>query len=462
MFRTVDLPLWLLILILLFAAVTFASHFLFPSVRWFLRRRAERLVAELNKRLDRPIQPFKLLDRTDMIQRLIYDPEVMKAVAEHAHEKGVREDVAFERAKAYAREIVPSFSASVYFGFATRAAKWLSTRLYDVKVDGAERLAGIHKDATVVFVMNHRSNMDYVLVTYIAAKSSPLAYAVGEWARVWPLRSLIRAMGGYFIRRQYRTGLYRKVLARYVQMATGAGVAQAVFPEGGLSLDGRMGEAKLGLLTYLIAEFDGTRRDIVFVPVALNYDRGLEDTILVTAWKEGKRRFRGSVPDAARFMLRYAWRRMRGRAHRMGLAGVAFGEPLSLMDWRRETGNTAARALADLLMSRVQAAMPVLPVPLVAAVLRTQGPMDSGALDGAVAEAVARLRAEGARVLLPEDDGTTAALLILRRRGMVAEAEGILGIVPERAEFADYYAATVLPLLGRAVEVDRAPEQDAT
>jgi glycerol-3-phosphate O-acyltransferase len=75
-----------------------------------------------------------------MIQRLIYDPEVMKAVADHAHENEVREDVAFERARAYAREIVPSFSASVYFGFATRAAKWLSTRLYDVKVDGAERL----------------------------------------------------------------------------------------------------------------------------------------------------------------------------------------------------------------------------------------------------------------------------------------------------------------------------------
>jgi glycerol-3-phosphate O-acyltransferase len=81
--------------------------------------------------------------------------------------------------------------------------------------------------------MNHRSNMDYVLVTYVAAGSSPLAYAVGEWASVWPLRSLIRAMGGYFIRRQYRTALYRRVLARYVQMATGAGVAQAVFPEGG-------------------------------------------------------------------------------------------------------------------------------------------------------------------------------------------------------------------------------------
>ena len=48
MTRTVSLPLWLFVLILLFAAVTFASHFLFPSVRWYLRRRAERVVAQLN------------------------------------------------------------------------------------------------------------------------------------------------------------------------------------------------------------------------------------------------------------------------------------------------------------------------------------------------------------------------------------------------------------------------------
>ena len=42
MFQDVTLPLWLLLLIVGFAAVTFASHFLFPSVRWFFRKRAER------------------------------------------------------------------------------------------------------------------------------------------------------------------------------------------------------------------------------------------------------------------------------------------------------------------------------------------------------------------------------------------------------------------------------------
>ncbi len=462
MFRSVELPLWLLILILLFAGVTFASHFLFPSVRWFLRRRAERLVAELNKRLDRPIKPFKLLDRTDMIQRLIYDPEVMKAVADHAHENGVREDVAFERARHYAREIVPSFSATVYFGVATRAARWLSTLLYDVRVDGEARLTGVDPKATVVFVMNHRSNMDYVLVTYIAERSAPISYAVGEWARVWPLLWLIRAMGGYFIRRKYRTPLYRRVIARYVQMATAAGVDQAIFPEGGLSLDGRIAPPKLGLLSYIVDGVVESGRDIVFVPVALNYDRVLEDTVLVAAGQEGTRRFRGSKRDAVRFALRYGWRRLRGRAHRMGSAGVVFGAPLALSDWMRETGGVDPdpQALAEALMARVQAAMPVLPVPLVLSILRARGPLERAELEAAVAEEAARLRARGARVLLPEDDGVTAALTILSRRGMAREAEGIVGIVPERAELSGYYAATVLPLLAaeeRAAEIAVAP-----
>ena len=83
--------------------------------------------------------------------------------------------------------------------------------------------------------------MDYVLVTYVAASSSALSYAVGEWAQVWGLRGLIKSMGAYFIRRDSRDALYRKVLARYVHMATAAGVVQAIFPEGGLSRDGRCG-----------------------------------------------------------------------------------------------------------------------------------------------------------------------------------------------------------------------------
>ena len=298
MTRMIQLPLWLLTLILLFAAVTLASHFLFPSVRWFFRRRMERVVARLNTRLDRPIEPFKLMRRQDMIIRLIYDPQVMQAVVEQARATGVPESVAHQQARAYAREIVPSFSASMYFGFAIQAARWLSRLLYRVRLGHFDEkaLSAIDPNATVVFVMNHRSNMDYVLVTYLASERSALSYAVGEWAQIWPLSALIRSMGAYFIRRKSRNPLYRRVLARYVQMATAEGVTQAIFPEGGLSLDGKVGAAKLGLLGYIVAGFQpGQGRDVVFIPVAINYDRVMEDRVLITAHKDGTRRFRARV-----------------------------------------------------------------------------------------------------------------------------------------------------------------------
>ena len=367
MMRTVEMPLWLLILILLFAAVTFASHFLFPSVRWFFRRRLERAVARVNQRLERPIQPFKLARRHDMIQRLIYDPQVSQAIADHAQWKGIPENVAFEEARRYAREIVPSFSASAYFGFAIRAARMLSNALYNVRLihhDDAA-LKAIPPDATVIFVMNHRSNMDYVLVTYLAAERSALSYAVGEWAHVWPLSGLIRAMGAYFIRRRTPNRLYSKVLARYVKLATDAGVTQAMFPEGRLSVSGALMPPKLGLLRFIIDDFDPDGRDVVFVPVALNYDRVLEDRILVTAAKQGGR-FRARIGVIVGKALKLFGLRLIGRKHRFGYAAVSFGAPLSLHRLRAETQGDLTIPLARTLNRRIGALVPVLPVPLVA------------------------------------------------------------------------------------------------
>ena len=85
------------------------------------------------------------------------------------------------------------------------------------------------------------------------------------------------------------------MLARYVQMATGDGTTQAIFPEGGLSLDGRVGPAKLGLLGYIVAGVSRPGgRDVVFVPVGLAYDRVLEDRVLVEAAPDR----RAAVPGA--------------------------------------------------------------------------------------------------------------------------------------------------------------------
>jgi len=313
-----------------------------------------------------------------------------------------------------------------------------------------------------VFVMNHRSNMDYVLVTWLAADRSALSYAVGEWARVWPLKALIRAMGAYFIRRRYSSTLYRAVLARYVQMSIQEGVTQAMFPEGGLSLNGAVGPARKGLLHYIVRDFNlALGRDVVFVPVALNYDRVLEDRVLIKAGHDGVRRFRVHMGVAAGFMLRVIWQKMRGTFRHFGYAAVCYGKPVSLREFLETESDASTEALADLLMARIRAAVPVLPVPLVAAVVARAGGALPRAdlLENGVA-LVERLRLKGAHQHLPGADAQAAlaeGLEALTLRGIVKVSDGVVRIAPGQEGALSFYAASVLQRLAEEDEPGHRP-----
>ncbi len=447
MTQPIIMPLWAFILLVLFATVTLASHFLFPSVRWFFRKRAERLVARLNKRLTRPIEPFKLARRYDMIQRLIYDPAITEAVVEYAEEFDVPENVAFETAQRYAREIVPSFSATLYFTVGMRLAKWISRSMYRIRLGAFDReaLESVDKDATVVFVMNHRSNMDYVLVTYLVSRAGALSYAVGEWARIWPLSGLIKMLGAYFIRRRSRGQLYRKVLARYVQMATDGGVTQAMFPEGGLSLTGAVGKPKLGLLNYIVTGNDPEKRDVVFVPVGLNYDRVLEDRFLVNADKTGIRKFRPPVMTMVNGVFRYLWLRLSRQMRGFGTASVGFGKPLSLREFRAvHSSGELTEAVAEEIMERIRGVVPVLSAPLVASVVLEQDKQSAESITASVAQKLDALKSQS--MPRPRRDASelvTDILTRFERRELIVRSDGRVTATEEGRAVLDYYANTI-------------------
>ena len=172
-----------------------------------------------------------------------------------------------------------------YYKIGYNAAKLLVNLLYKVSVDyqDEDALARIPKRDVVVYLMNHRSNADYIVVAYVLARGTHVSYAVGEWARAWPLEYVFKSFGAYFIRRRFREPLYHAVLERYVQLITTNGVTQGIFPEGGLTRDGRLRPPKLGLLDYICRSVldPAFERDMWFVPVALNYDRVLEDRSLI-------------------------------------------------------------------------------------------------------------------------------------------------------------------------------------
>src|SRR5256714_11572342 len=228
----ITLPLWLALIISALAIWAAFDRVLLPGARYLLRRRFNRAIDDLNTRLKLRIQPFKLAKRQALIDQLIFDPEVLRAVEDYAVAHKVSRETAQARARHYAQETVPSFSAYAYFRIGTRLARWVSTFLYRVRLGYLDdpAMQSVDSDAAVIFVINHRSNMDYVLVTYMASTSSALSYAVGEWARVWLLQNLIRSMGAYFVRRDSREPLYGKVLSRYVHHAAAGALAHAVIP----------------------------------------------------------------------------------------------------------------------------------------------------------------------------------------------------------------------------------------
>jgi glycerol-3-phosphate O-acyltransferase len=308
--------------------------------------------------------------------------------------------------------------------------------------------------------------MDYVLVAFLAAERVALSYAVGEWARVWPLQQLIRSMGAYFVRRNSGDPLYRLVLQRYVQMAVEAGVPQAVYPEGGLSADGRLRPPRLGLLDYMLKAFDPAgERDVVFIPVGINYDRVLEDRTLLRKLDPAAAP-RGRLYAAARaaaFVADNVWLMLTGRWYRFGYACVNFGNPISMRDYVRRHDvdfrqldeaerHHAVERVGVQIMEAIARIVPVLPVSLIATVVLSR--RDSGwselELKSAAYDLILRLEQAGAHIYVPRGDldyaiGVGLRMLLLRR--IVVEQDGLYHASPEDGALLAYYANAIEPLV---------------
>ena len=107
----ITLPLWLAIVVGVLALWAALDRLLIPGVRWMLRRRVNRVIDELNERLQLRIQPFKLTKRQVLIDRLMFDPEVLEAVEARARDDNLPREAAMAEVRRYAREIVPAFNA---------------------------------------------------------------------------------------------------------------------------------------------------------------------------------------------------------------------------------------------------------------------------------------------------------------------------------------------------------------
>ncbi|WP_444995569.1 1-acyl-sn-glycerol-3-phosphate acyltransferase [Aliikangiella sp. IMCC44359] len=460
----VTIPLWLFVILITIASTVIIQKFLFPGLRWFIRKKINRAINELNQRLNIKIRPFQLTKRQVLLDRLIHDTQVLEFVQKQSVEDEVPREVLMEKVHRYAREIVPTFNAYIYYRLGYWLSKKLAKLLYRVRVRASksDHLKNVSKDATVVFVINHRSNMDYILVSFLVAEKMALSYAVGEWARVWPLRGLVKSMGAYFVRRNSRNPLYRKVLERYIAMATKEGVCQVVFPEGGLSRNGKIREPKLGFLGYMLRSFNPQKdRDVVFIPVGLNYDRVLEDKTLLLSLDEasGKKGHWYAVKTT----LKFIWNNFRlARRHqwkRFGYASVSFSQPISARDYCSNNAINFSslevkqrfievKKLSHQLMIAVEKTIPVVPVVLLCKALLScdKNKMDIASIKQHTKQLMQKIEAQGGHIVFPhknKDIALNAAIDMLRLRRFIECEKEVIHINSDSIDVLKYYANSI-------------------
>ncbi len=435
------------------------------AVRQSLRSWARRAVFEFRARIDR----YKLVQRERIREALLRDAAVIEAIGAHARLHQEAESLVRVRVNQYIDEIVPFFNVLSYYRLGYNLARLTINLLYKATIEYREReaLDRIPRRDVVVYLMNHRSNADYVVVAYMLARVVSISYAVGEWARVWPLEYIFKSFGSYFVRRQYREPLYHTVLEKYVQLITRNGVTQGIFLEGGLTRDGALRPPKIGLLDYLVRTLEDPAfgRDLWLVPVAINYDRVLEDRSLI------RERIVGGRPvsrwaqawNVGHYLAWNAFRLLTGQLRRYGRVAVNFGTPISVRGWlaAQPPGVLAlprperlpyVQRLAELAMEGIGRIVPVTPVPLAAAALLSFGTSVVPRVRllerlDELRDQLAEFNARIVRAELPIEEVWQRAWRMLRMRRLVLEQGGDLVILPDQRPLLEYYANSIRHLL---------------
>jgi glycerol-3-phosphate O-acyltransferase len=462
--ETITLPYWIFIVLLVFAGIMVLDRILLPGMRWYLKRRVNRVIEEINTRLDIEIRPIQFTRRQALIDQLVFDEKVLDAIKSYAEEHDMPHAVAQDKARKYAAEIVPAFNAYIYFRVGYWLAKKIARMVYRVRAGfyDNDKIGEIGPNSSVVFVMNHRSNMDYVLISFLVAEKTTLSYAVGEWARIWPLQMLIKAMGAFFVRRNSRNPLYRKVLERYINISTRAGVCQAVFLEGGLTKDGAIREPRLGFLDYMLRDYHPrSDKDIVFIPVGINYDRVIEDRSLVRRLDDSAERRSPwfVIKTTTGFIFKNALLSRKNRWLRFGYASVNFGEPLSAKKYCEENDidfsalETEQRfmdvgRLAKTIMASITHVVPITPVTLMCEVLvknRLEWKSELE-LKSLCSERIDQLQAAGAPIDISRsalESVLGSALNALIGRGLAEGKDNLYRMKESEADIVNYYANSI-------------------
>ena len=215
-------------------------------------------------------------------ERVLRDRTLRATVEEVARETGRSPSAVSAEAEHDLKEI-----ASLYDPTFVRLMRvvlaWVFRRLYtsvEVDLDGLDRVRRAASSAPLVLLPSHKSYVDFLVLPWLLYEHgmTPPHVAAGLNLAFWPFGRIARWGGAFFIRRKVKGDrVYTAVLRAYVKHLLRDRFPQEFYPEGGRSRNGKLLFPKTGLLSMEVdAWLDGAAEDVLFVPIAIDYERLIE------------------------------------------------------------------------------------------------------------------------------------------------------------------------------------------
>jgi glycerol-3-phosphate O-acyltransferase len=298
-----------------------------------LRDLAQEVRQELIQRLDAKrrlvVGPVNK-SREEFLELTLTDPSLTRYMEHMAETEKKKISRIKKNAQDYFWEISSDFN-NLVVPFMMWLVKRLSQHLFDGVVfdeEGFERIRQAGARGNLVFIPNHRSHLDYLLLNYLiySHHMHPPRIAAGKNLAFWPIGYFFRGCGAFFIRRRFHGAkLYAEVLYTYLKTLVKTGHNLEFFIEGGRSRTGKLVLPKLGLLNMILKTYeDQACPDIFFVPTFIGYDQVPEekDYLKELKGREKETESVGQLVRARRFLHR-----------RYGRAYLQFAEPISLKQY---------------------------------------------------------------------------------------------------------------------------------
>jgi len=294
-----------------------------------LRRR---LLTQINRHRQSITGPM-LKSKEELKENILTEDRLQQFMHHYAKKRNIPIQKINKQADAYLDEIAAKYSSAI-IKMLEMFVHWITNNVFDgitVNYDVLNKVKNMSQKGPLILLPCHKSHIDYLVLSYVMLKiNMPGPHiAAGDNLSFWPLGSIFRGGGAFFIRRSFKgAAIYSKIFSEYVFKLLNEGFNIELFIEGGRSRTGKLLRPQLGLLSILLNAYkNGACEDLILAPIFIGYDRVLEEDSYINEIQGGKKN-----PES--FIQLIKARRLLKKKY--GKIYVHFHDPISLHDFLKE------------------------------------------------------------------------------------------------------------------------------